>query len=119
MYRVTIVMFCLAVLAGCVQYQDRRGVEVAWQPDIVSDFKRGRSTRRDVLDTLGPPSQVVSLEDETVLYYMFAQTTGEGLILLFYNTAKFDTRYDRAIFFFDKNDVLVDYSTRIQGRSGE
>jgi hypothetical protein len=26
---------------------------------------------------------------------------------------KVDTRYDRAIFFFDENDVLTEYSTHI------
>ena len=68
--------------------------------------------RRDVLALLGPPSQLISLGDETVLYYLFEHSEGEGLILLLYNRMEIETRYDRAVFFFDGNDVLTDYATR-------
>ena len=103
----------LGLLAGCAQYENKRGVEVTWEPAVTDHFVRGESSRKDVLSKLGPPSQVISLEEETVLYYLFERSEGNGLILIVYNRMKIDTRYDRAIFFFDENDVLTDFATRI------
>jgi len=104
--------FC--VLAGCAQYDNRRGVEVTWRPAAIGDLQRGETTRADVLARLGPPSQVIALGDESVLYYLNEQADGNALLLLVYNRFSVDTRYDRAIFFFDDNDLLTDYSTWVR-----
>lgn len=112
--RLATAIFLLGMLAGCVQYENKRGVETVWQPEAVKHLVKGESTRRDVLKLLGPPSQVIALDDETVLYYLFEHARGEGLILIVYNAVRVDTQYDRAIFFFDGNDILTDFSTHIQ-----
>jgi outer membrane protein assembly factor BamE (lipoprotein component of BamABCDE complex) len=114
-----ITLLCLGLLSACVQFKSKRGVEVAWQSVVVDKLIRGQSTRADVLDALGPPSQVISLQEETVLYYLFEKAEGEGIILILYNRIEVDTRYDRAIFFFDENDLLTDYSTRIHQHDDE
>jgi outer membrane protein assembly factor BamE (lipoprotein component of BamABCDE complex) len=114
-----VIIICASVVTGCVRFKSKRGVEVAWQGQVVEQLKTGSSTRRDVLDILGPPSQVISLDEETVLYYLFEKAEGEGVILIVYNTIKIDTRYDRAIFFFDENDVLTDFSTRVHKHEEE
>jgi outer membrane protein assembly factor BamE (lipoprotein component of BamABCDE complex) len=114
-----VIIICASVVTGCVRFKSKRGVEVAWQGQVVEQLKTGSSTRRDVLDILGPPSQVISLDEETVLYYLFEKAEGEGVILIVYNTIKIDTRYDRAIFFFDENDVLTDFSTRVHTHEEE
>ena len=46
-----------------------------------------------------------------MLYYLNEHAEGEGLLLVLYNRFEVDTRYDRAIFFFDADDRLTDYST--------
>ena len=104
---------CATLLAGCAQYENRRGVEVTWEAKVTSQLQPGQSSRKDVLALLGPPSQVISLEEETVLYYLFEKSQGNGLILILYNRMQIDTHFDRAIFFFDDQDVLTDYSTHI------
>lgn len=111
-------MSLLLALSGCVQFNARRGIEVAWQDQIVAKLEKGRSTRSDVLALLGPPSQVIALENETVLYYLFEKAEGEGVILILYNSIDIGTRYDRAIFFFDENDLLTDFSTKIHAHDG-
>jgi len=103
----------LALLAGCAQFEDKRGVEVNWQDSVTRELVSGQSTRADVLSLLGPPSQVIAMNDETALYYLFEHAEGRGLVLLVYNRMEIDTRYDRAIFFFDEDDVLREYATRI------
>ncbi len=104
---------CATLLAGCAQYENRRGVEVTWEAKATSQLQPGQSSRKDVLALLGPPSQVISLEEETVLYYLFEKSQGNGLILILYNRMQIDTHFDRAIFFFDDQDILTDYSTHI------
>jgi len=100
-------------LSGCAQFSDKRGVEVTWQPEAINELVKGETTRREVLTRFGPPSQVISLGDETVLYYMYEKSVGEGLILIVYNRFEVETSYDRAVFFFDADDVLTEYSSQI------
>lgn len=105
-------LLALTVLAsGCAQYENKRGVLARWQDSAGHKLVAGETTRQDVLDWLGPPSQVIALGDETVLYYLFERAEGEGLVLIVYNQFKVDTRYDRAIFFFDANDRLTEHAT--------
>ena len=100
------------LLSGCAQYENKRGVDVTWQESVTAQFVRGETTRQEVLELLGPPSQVLALEEETALYYLFERSEGEGLILIVYNRMRIKTGYDRAILFFDENDVLTEFSTR-------
>ena len=104
---------CASLLGACAQFESKRGVEVNWQEAVTEHLETGKSTRREVLALLGPPSQVIALENESALYYLFEHSEGEGLILIVYNHMRIDTRYDRAIFFFDENDVLSEFATRL------
>ena len=116
---IIVITLTAVLLSGCVQFKSRRGIEVAWQDQVVANLKTGESTRADVMELLGPPSQVIALRDETVLYYLFEKAEGEGVILILYNSIDIGTRYDRAIFFFDENDVLSDYSTKVHEHDGD
>ena len=53
------------------------------------------------------------IDGESAMYYLFEHSEGEGLILIVYNRMRIDTRYDRAIFFFDNNDVLTEFATKL------
>jgi len=86
---------------------------VTWQDTVTDKLVRGQTTREEALRLLGPPSQVISMEEETVLYYLFERSKGEGVILIVFNRMKIDTDYDRAVLFFDENDILTDFATRI------
>jgi outer membrane protein assembly factor BamE (lipoprotein component of BamABCDE complex) len=109
-----LVLLLASLLPGCAEYENRRGVEVTWQDTVTRSLAVGSSTRKDVLGILGPPSQVIALGDETVLYYLFEHSSGQAMVLIVYNRFDVDTRYDRAIFFFNEQDVLTDYATRLQ-----
>ncbi len=106
-------VLCAVILSGCAQFESKRGVEVNWQSAVTGKLVNGQSTRRDVLAMLGPPSQVIALDGESALYYLFEHSEGDGLVLILYNRMRIDTRYDRAIFFFDENDVLTEFATRL------
>ena len=116
---VLVSLTCLSLVTGCVRFKSKRGVEVSWHSTVVEGFHKGQTTRAEVLKVLGPPSQIISLEEETVLYYLYEKQEGEGMILILYNRIDIDTRYDRAVFFFDANDVLTDYSAKVHPHDDE
>lgn len=108
-FRSLVVLTALS-LTACAQYGSERGVEVNWDQAALDGFQQGVTTRSEVMAELGPPSQLLSLGDETVLYYLNESSQGQGLILLVYNRFDMSARYDRAVFIFDENDLLSDYS---------
>ncbi|NND69200.1 MAG: hypothetical protein HKN19_16535 [Halioglobus sp.] len=111
--RIAVTLLSIGLLQACAQYDNKRGVEVNWQDGVVANLQTGKSTRKDVMDLLGPPSQLISMDGESALYYLFAHSQGDGLVLGLYNRMTIDTRYDRAIFFFDDAEVLTEFSTHI------
>jgi len=105
----------LSLLQGCAQYSTERGVDMGWHNTVADQLKIGSSTRKDVLALLGPPSQIISMKGETALYYLLERSQGEGLVLVVFNRVRVDTHYDRAVFFFDENNVLTEQSIRVTG----
>jgi len=99
----------LAAVAGCASFERTRGVENTWRDPSVPAPVVGTTTQSDILEALGPPSQVIALRDQTVFYYLREQDKGRGGIFIVYNWLKEDVTFDRAIFFFDAEGVLQDY----------
>ena|SRR5437868_12163397 len=105
------------LIFGCVSKNARQGVETRWRGDSAPTFKQGESTEHDVLAALGPPSQLINLGDRTVFYYLQEQKKARSIILILYNQTREQIRYDRAIFFFDKNGRLSDFATSDEGQT--
>ena len=110
---------CLAVLGlivmlgiSCVNLREERGVEQRWGDAAASEarWKRGVTTRSEILSQLGVPSQVTGVGDETVYYYLREHVRGKGIITIVYNHKRVETNYDRAIFFFDRRGRLADFA---------
>jgi outer membrane protein assembly factor BamE (lipoprotein component of BamABCDE complex) len=106
---VMVVVAMMGALAGCASYERTRGVEASWRDPAVPAPVVGTTTQSEILEALGPPSQVIGLRDQTVFYYLREQDKGRGGIFIVYNWLKEDVRFDRAIFFFDADGVLRDY----------
>lgn len=70
----------------------------------------GKTTDGDVLEKLGPPSQIIGLEDGIVYYYMQENSQGKAYYFLLYNRSDETVRYDRAVFFFDREGILTKFS---------
>jgi outer membrane protein assembly factor BamE (lipoprotein component of BamABCDE complex) len=97
------------ILSGCATYDRSQGVANTWRDPAVPAPVTGQTTQSDIIEALGPPSQVIGLRDQTVFYYLRERRKGKGAILILYNWVNENVTYDRAIFFFDKNGVLQDY----------
>ena len=107
--RLLLPLIALAV-SGCASFGSVDGVENLWR-DIPADaFEEGVTTQAEVLDLLGPPSQLISLQDQTVYYYLTEEASGHGRLFIVWNRVSAETRYDRAIFFFDAGGVLQEYA---------
>ena len=97
-------------LGGCAFYKNETGVANRWRDPDVPAFEPGRTTRADVLQALGPPSQLINLTDGVVLYYLNEYGTGDGYVFIIVNFINQRTVFDRAVFFFDQDGVLTEYA---------
>jgi len=97
-------------MMGCASLNSQRGTENAWRGADAPQWKPGETTDKDVLNLLGPPSQLIALNDEVVYYYMLEETKKKTMIFFVYNTTRQKITYDRAMFIFDKAGVLKKYS---------
>lgn len=100
-----ILLFAFLALTACVRSEADTGVANTWREDGVS-FEVGTSNQQDVLDALGPPSQIIPLHDQTVFYYLAEHISTRRMLLIIYNQNTRKLQYDRAIFFFDQEGVL-------------
>lgn len=100
----------LILLTGCASYGAIDGVDNLWRDVPADAFEKGVTTQADVLELLGPPSQLISLQNQNVFYYLTEELSGEGKIFIVWNQASAESKYDRAIFFFDTNGVLQEFS---------
>jgi len=115
-----VVLFLLLIWpagSGCVSKNARQGVESRWRSVPAPVFKQGETTQHDVLVALGPPSQLINLGDRTVYYYLQEQKRVRSVILILYNQTREEITYDRAIFFFDQQGHLTDFSISDLGQS--
>ena len=102
---------CIAVLiSGCASYGSVDGVDNLWREVSIDQFEKGVTTQADILDQLGPPSQLINLQDQTVFYYLTQELSGTGQIFIVWNRVNAKSRYDRAIFFFDTNGTLQEFA---------
>jgi outer membrane protein assembly factor BamE (lipoprotein component of BamABCDE complex) len=103
-------LFGVILLAGCASYGAVDGVDNLWREVSVDEFEKGVTTQADVLDRLGPPSQLINLQNQTVFYYLTEEMSGQGKIFIIWNQASAESKYDRAIFFFDTDGVLQEFA---------
>lgn len=110
MFKKVFLALSLFLFAACSISNRHDGVQNRWRKVPTRAFKNKASTEKDVLQLLGPPSRVVALKDRTVFYYLLEHDYRVGLNLVLYIQTDTKVRYDRAVFFFDKNGVLENHS---------
>lgn len=101
---------CIIAGYGCANRQSQMGVENKWRTNPAPVFAIGATTQSEVMQALGPPSQVIALNDQTVFYYLREQQKLRSLSLFIYNQSRERIMYDRAIFFFSHDGILRDFA---------
>lgn len=109
-FRNMFIAVLLLSLSSCATWNEDAGVENRWRADETPQWVAGQTSASDVLEHLGPPSQIVNLRDQVIYYYLRENLSGSGYFFLIYNKSESATRYDRAVFFFDTSDVLIRYA---------
>jgi hypothetical protein len=116
--RAMAILFSVVVLTlipfGCTSMRGERGVTNKWRDTDLEPWEPGKTTEGDVTTILGPPSQIIDLGGETIFYYLREQTRSDGLVLIVWNQRNERTIYDRAIFFFDPDNILTKYSYSLE-----
>lgn len=107
--RAVLASFLLFGTSGCLAFGKEQGVKNTWRAGAVT-LEVGTTTQAEVARQLGPPSQIIGLEGQTVFYYVRERSSGRGLILFVYNHIQQSIKYDRAVFFFDDQGELTSYS---------
>ena len=99
------VLLIALAAAACSRADSQFGVENAWRdPDF--SVTEGVTTEADVLEALGPPSQIINLRNQTVFYYLKENFRSDRLLLILYNQTERRSSYDRAVFFFGPDGML-------------
>lgn len=111
-----LLFFLLTLLyaGGCASWKSEGGVENVWRAEDTPEWTVGKTTAEEVAKALGPPSQIIGLETQTVYYYLREEKRGKGLVLLFWNWGVNNALYDRAVFFFDKEGLLTVHSYSLE-----
>lgn len=107
---VAISLLASSLLVGCASWESDKGVETIWRQPAHQEWQTGKTTEADVINALGPPSQIIALADQIVFYYMHEKNTGQAYIFILWNLTKQAVEYDRAVFFFDKQGILLKYA---------
>lgn len=69
----------VSLITGCVSYRVIKAVEGRSVPNIFEEFRVGRTTLQEALQTLGAPDQVAELEGKDVLIYQQSLLSNSGL----------------------------------------
>lgn len=109
-FRRALALCATALVAGCASYGSVDGVDNLWREVSIEQFDKGVTTQAEVLEQLGPPSQLIRLQDQTVFYYLTQEMSGNGQIFIVWNRVRAESKYDRAIFFFDTDGVLQEFA---------
>jgi len=106
MKRSLFALLVVGLFAGCAISNRRAGVQNHWRKVDIAQFKKGKTTEREILAALGPPSQILPLRKRTVFYYLLEHAHSSTLNLIVFVNKDVDVQYDRAVFFFDQSGRL-------------
>jgi outer membrane protein assembly factor BamE (lipoprotein component of BamABCDE complex) len=97
---------CLLLLtSGC--FFSRREKNLALDPEKIATLMPGVTTARQVVETLGAPTEVVQLGTRSAYRYDHSMEKQEALFLIVLGLRGVDTQSDRVWVFFDEDQMLT------------
>ena len=97
-------------VTGCFSTSGEKGVVNKWRDPELPVIVGGVTTQSEILELLGPPSQIIDMGDQNIFYYMLEKSVSKGTFLIIFNWKDAKVTYDRAIFFFNDQGILTDYA---------
>ncbi|MEZ4547785.1 MAG: hypothetical protein R3B51_08725 [Thermodesulfobacteriota bacterium] len=91
-----------------------------WRDTSLPQMKKARLRRAGIGNARSAvPAGPIS-ENQVVFYYLLEKTVNKGAFLMLYNWKNKTVKYDRAIFFFDRNHgVLDDFAFSVENAGYE
>jgi len=99
---------------SCASWKNQQGVANKWRDESGPRIEIGKTNQTEIAKLLGPPSQIIGLDDQIIFYYLLEQKVGKGAFFILFNWSNEKVKYDRAIFFFDKRGLLNDYAYSLE-----
>lgn len=91
-----------AMFGKTKEYHD---FDVRW----LERFTPGTTTSAQVVELFGAPSRIVKLSNGNAYVYERSVSKGTGIWLVLVSFGNYETQYDRAVFFFDNENILTHY----------
>jgi hypothetical protein len=107
----------LLMIVGTISsasWKNQQGVANKWRDESGPRIEIGKTHQTEIAKLLGPPSQIIGLDDQIIFYYLLEKKVGKGAFFILFNWSNEKVTYDRAIFFFDKNGLLNDYAYSLE-----
>ena len=109
-----ILLFMIGATISCASWKNQQGVANKWRDESGPRIEIGKTNQTEIAKLLGPPSQIIGLDDQIIFYYLLEKKVGKGAFFILFNWSNEKVTYDRAIFFFDKNGLLNDYAYSLE-----
>ena len=109
-----ILLLMLVGITSCASWKNQQGVANKWRDESGPRIEIGETHQTDIAKLLGPPSQIIGLNEQVIFYYLLEKKEGKGAFFILFNWSNEKVKYDRAIFFFDKNGLLNDYAYSLE-----
>ena len=109
-----ILLLTIIGTTNCASWKNQQGVTNKWRDESGPRIEIGKTHQTDIAKLLGPPSQIIGLNEQVIFYYLLERKEGKGAFFILFNWSEEKVRYDRAIFFFDKNGLLNDYAYSLE-----
>jgi hypothetical protein len=106
--RLAIIVMMFSCVAGCAVFGTNREYQ-PFDTGKLDNVTVGKTTAREVAQAFGAPSQVVKLVNGNAYIYERAVAKGTGLWLVLVSFGNYETQYDRLVFFFDMDNILIHY----------
>ena len=109
-----ILLLMLVGITSCASWKNQQGGANKWRDESGPRIEIGKTRQTDIAKLLGPPSQIIGLDEQVIFYYLLEKKEGKGAFFILFNWSNEKVKYDRAIFFFDKNGLLNDYAYSLE-----
>jgi len=94
----------LLLIPGC--FVAKSVDDTTWDPATVAKIKVGTSTRADVFELLGPPTQVVELLDSDAYVYKHTIVKTTGFSVILFTAIRADQQGDGVTVIVDRDGIV-------------
>jgi len=99
-----LMLLLLCLLQGCMVTRANIGEPI--QEDAVARIKKGTTTMREVVASIGAPDRIVRGNDREIFQYYYYDGKSPGLFLLVINFIRMDVKSDNLYVFFSRDGVV-------------